>query len=89
MQCNRPFYKCLLQVENMHARNADTSLAEIHKEMSELFDKQVNIQKRVLRKTFGVYASSCKPTKVCDENETKEENNDGCVKMFLMKGRSL
>ena len=44
----------------MHWRSADTSLAEICKEMSELFDKQVNAQKR---KTSGVHASSCKPMK--------------------------
>ena len=37
--------------------------------MSELFDKQVNAQKR---KTFGVQTGSRKPTKkVCDENERK------------------
>ena len=41
-------------------RSADTSLAEICQEMSELLDKQVNAQKM---KTFGVHASSCKPTK--------------------------
>ena len=29
----------------MHGRSADTSLAEICYEMSELFDKQVNAQK--------------------------------------------
>ena len=37
----------------MHGRSADTSLAEIHLEMSELFDKQVNAQKE---KNWG----SCK-----------------------------
>ena len=35
-------------------------LAEIHQEMSELLDKQVNAQKE---KTSGVHASSRKPTK--------------------------
>ena len=29
----------------MHGRSADTSLAEIHYEMSELCNKQVNVQK--------------------------------------------
>ena len=29
----------------MHGKSADISLAEIRKEMSELFDKQVNAQK--------------------------------------------
>ena len=46
--------------ERMHGRIADTSLAEIHYEISELFDKQVNAQKR---KTSGVHTSSHKPTK--------------------------
>ena len=42
--------------------------------MSELLDKQVNVQKESLKKTFGVHASSRKPTKkVCDENERKKE----------------
>ena len=31
----------------MHRRSADTNLAEIHEEMSELLDKQVNVQKKV------------------------------------------
>ena len=59
-------------------------MAEIHKEMSELLDKQVNVQKESLKKTSGIHASSRKPTKkVCDENERKkvlEEKNDGRVK---------
>ena len=29
-----------------HGRSAEPSLAEIHQEMSELFDKQVNAQKQ-------------------------------------------
>ena len=29
----------------MYERSADTNLAEIHEEMSELVDKQVNVQK--------------------------------------------
>ena len=58
------------------------SLAEIHQEMSELLDKQVNAQKE---KTSGVHASSCKPTKkVCDENENKEKNN-ARVKIIFME----
>ena len=36
-------FKCLLQTDNsMTGRSADTNLAEIHEEMSELLDKQVN-----------------------------------------------
>ena len=42
--------------------SAEPSLAEIHQEMSELLDKQVNAQKK---KTSGVHAGSCKPTKKC------------------------
>ena len=47
----------------MHGRSADTNLTEIHEEMSELLDKQVNVQKESLKKTFGVHASSRKPMK--------------------------
>ena len=52
--------------------SAEPSLAEIHQEMSELLDKQVNAQKK---KTSGVHAGSHKPTKkVCDENERNKKN---------------
>ena len=34
----------------MHGRSADTNLTEIHEEMSELLDKQVNVQKESLKK---------------------------------------
>ena len=52
--------------------------------MSELLDKQVNAQ---IEKTFGVHASSRKPTKkVCDENERNKEKNDTHVKILLMEG---
>ena len=51
--------------------SAEPSLAEIHQEMSELLDKQVNAQKK---KTSGVHTGSRKPTKkVCDENERNKE----------------
>ena len=40
-------------------------MAGIHEEMSELLDKQVNVQKESLKKTFRVHASSRKPTKKC------------------------
>ena len=46
----------------MHERSADTTLAETRKVMSELFDKEVNAQKR---KTSRVHARSSKPTKKC------------------------
>ena len=64
-------------------------MAEIHQEMSELLDKQVNAQKE---KSSGVHVSSCKPTKkLCDENEgrKKQEKNDARVKMFLMRESGL
>ena len=55
--------------------SADTNLAEIHEEMSELLDKQVNVQKESLKKTSGVHASSRKPTKKCamKMKETKKK----------------
>ena len=64
----------------VHGGSAEPSLAEIHQEMSELLDKQVNTQKE---KTSGVHASSRKPTKkVCDENERNKEKNDARVKYY-------
>ena len=51
--------------------SAEPSLAEIHVDISELLDKQVNAQKE---KTSGVHAGSHKPTKkVCDENERNKQ----------------
>ena len=47
----------------IHRRSAYTNFAEILKEMSELLDKQVNVQRESLKRTSVVYASSCKPTK--------------------------
>ena len=60
--------------------------------MSELLDKQMNVQKESLKKTSGIHTSSRKPTKkVCDENERKkvEEKNDGRVKKNFVEGRIL
>ena len=61
--------------------------------MSELFDKEVNAQKESFKKTSRVHASSRKPTKVCDENETidyirydetkKQEKKRGAPKIFF------
>ena len=70
-------------------------MAEIHEEMSELLDKQLNVQKESLKKASGIHASSRKPTKkVCDENERKkveleERKNDGRVKKIFVEGRIL
>ena len=60
--------------------------------MSELVDKQVNVQKESLKKTFGVHAKLPQAhEKVCDENErikkTNKETkkkNDGRLKYFLL-----
>ena len=55
--------------------------------MSELFDKEVNVQKEFEKTASGVHASSRKPTiKVCDENETRKKRR--VPKIFLMEGRS-
>ena len=77
LQCNSPSQidssvyfrlKIVWQVEQ-HGRSADTNLAEIHEEMSELLDKQVIVQNESLKITSGVHASSRKPTKkACNEN---------------------
>ena len=58
--------------------------------MSELVDKQVNVQKESLKKTSGVHAKLPQAhEKVCDENErkkqTNKEKNNGCLKYFLME----
>ena len=58
--------------------------------MSELLDKQVNVQKESLKKTSGIHESTCKPTKkVCDENERKKEELEkkttAASKKFLWK----
>ena len=52
--------------------------------MSELFDKEVNVQKESLKKTSGVHASSCKPTKKCamKMKQRNKKKNDGCLKYF-------
>ena len=61
--------------------------------MSELVDKQVNVQKESLKKTSGVHTKLPQAhKKVCDENErnkqTKKQTkkkNDGRLKYFLME----
>ena len=58
--------------------------------MSELLDKQVNVQKESLKKSSGIHAS---PRKKCamkmKEVEELEEKNDGRVKKFFVEGRIL
>ena len=74
----------------MLGESAEPSLAEIHQEMSELLNKQVNAQKE---KTSGVHAIFRKPTKkVCDENERKKQEtrkNDARVNIIFMDGSPL
>ena len=62
-------------------------LKSMHGEMSELVDKQVNVQKESLKKLPGFTRAH---EKVCDENERKKETNkqrkkDGRLKYFLME----
>ena len=53
--------------------------------MSELFDKQVNVQKENLKKSWELTQDPTRPQRVCDENE----RNDTHVKMLLMEGSTL
>ena len=62
--------------------------------MSELVDKQVNVQKESLKKLPGFTQNSRKPTKKCAmkmkqrNKETKKQTkkkNDGRLKYFLME----
>ena len=67
-------------------------MAEIHQEMGELLDKQVNAQKR---KSSGVHVSSRKPTKECAMKMKggggggEEKKNDTRVKIIFMEGSPL
>ena len=68
-------------------RNLDTNLAEIHEEMSELVDKQVNVQKESLKKTSGVHTKLPQAhEKVCDENERNKQTKKKprAPKIFLI-----
>ena len=53
--------------------------------MSEVVDKQVNVQKESLKKLPGFTQNSRKPTKKCamKMKETKKKN-DGCLKYFFV-----
>ena len=53
----------------VHGRSADTNLAEIHEEMSELLDKLMNICTNE-----SLFWGSCKLKKACDENERRKKN---------------
>ena len=67
----------------------------MHEEMSELVDKQVNVQKESLKKLPGFTQNSRKPTKKCamKMKETNKQRNKEkkrrAPKILLMTGRSL
>ena len=50
-----------------------TNLAEIHEEMSELLDKQVNVQKKSLKKSSGFTKAPASPRKNCAMKMKEEE----------------
>ena len=53
--------------------------------MSELVDKQVNVQKESLKKTFEVHAKLPQAhEKVCDENERNKEKKRRAPKIYLI-----
>ena len=51
--------------QSIHGRRSDTNLAEIYEEMSELLDKQVNVQKESLKKLSGFMQAPVSPRKKC------------------------
>ena len=53
----------------MHGGSTEPSLAEIHQEMSELLDKQVNAQKK--KSSSDSHRLPQAHEKVCDENESR------------------
>ena len=71
----------------MHGRSADIRLAEIHLEMSELFDKQVNAQKE---KNFqGSHKFPQAHKKCAMKVKESRRKKRQALKIFLMNGRSL
>ena len=69
-------------------------LKSMHEEMSELVDKQVNVQKESLKKLPGFTQNSRKPTKKCAmkmkeaKKQTKKKERRA-PKIFFDEGRSL
>ena len=57
--------------------------------MSQLFDKEVNVQKESLKKISRAHASSRKPTKKCEMKMKETRKNNARVKMLLMEGSPL
>ena len=60
-------------------------MAKIHEEMSELLDKQVNVQKESLKKLLGFMQPPASPRSVIKMNEEKKD----CRVNFFTKGRAL
>ena len=50
---------------HIHERSADTNLAGIHEEMSELLDKQMNVRKESLKKLPGFTQAPASPRIKC------------------------
>ena len=60
--------------------------------MSELLDKQLNVQKESLKKLPGFTQTPASPRKKCAmkmKERKKEEKNDCRVKKFFVEGRTL
>ena len=55
--------------------------------MSELLDKQVNVQKESLKKLPGFTQAPASPREKCAMK--MKEKNDYRVKIFVVKGRTL
>ena len=71
----------------MHGGSTEPSLAEIHQEMSELLDKQVNAQKEKIFR--GSRKLPQAHEKVCNENERRRRKNDTRIKIIFMEGSPL
>ena len=61
------------------------NLVEIHEEMSELLDKQVNVQKESLKKLPGFTKAPASPRKKCAMKMKQRRKNDDHVKIFVVK----
>ena len=59
-------------------------LIQIHEEMSELLDKQVNVQKESLKNFWGSCRHCQAHKKVCDENERMKNAERKKEKPFIL-----
>ena len=67
-------------------------LIQIWLKLSELVDKQVNVQKESLKKLPGFTQNSCKPMKKCAmkmKQTNKQRKKQQAPKIFFDGGRSL